>query len=43
MNIYSKNSTTFLGNKEELEIRQTLATQEFEDLIPTLGKYKNIT
>ena len=41
--IYSDNSTTFIGTKGELEFRQALATQEFEDLISTFGKENNIT
>ena len=41
--IYSNNSTTFIGTKGELEFRQALATHEFEDLISTFGKENNIT
>ena len=40
--IYSDNSTTFIGTKGELEFRHALATQEFEDLISTFGKENNI-
>ena len=41
--IYSDNSTTFIGTKIELEFRQALATPESEDLISTFGKDNNIT
>ena len=41
--IYSDNSTTFIGTKGELEFRQALATHEFEDLITTFGKENKIT
>ena len=41
--IYSDNSTTFIGTKGELEFRQALATHEFEALISTFGKKNNIT
>ena len=41
--LYSDNSTTFIGTKGELEFRQALATHEFEDLISTFGKENNIT
>ena len=36
-------NTTFIGAKRELEFRQALATQEFEDSISTFGKENNIT
>ena len=40
--IYRDNSTTFIWTKGELEFRQALATQEFEDLISAFGKENNI-
>ena len=41
--IYSDNSTIFLGTKGELEFRLATASHEVEDLIATFGKENNIT